>query len=68
MWGTGRECPWQVRGTTFVVSGIAQAKEWLCVVVRADERVKRQQCDAGSSPGVSVGLRGGEIGEERRVV
>jgi hypothetical protein len=22
MWGTGRECPWQVSGTTFVVSGI----------------------------------------------
>lgn len=25
MWGTGRECPWQVRGTTLVVSGILDA-------------------------------------------
>jgi hypothetical protein len=24
MWGTGRECPWQVSGTTFVVSGIVR--------------------------------------------
>lgn len=26
MWGTGLECPWQVRGTTLVVSGMVCSK------------------------------------------
>ena len=27
IWGTGREWPWQVRGTTLVVSGMFTGKE-----------------------------------------
>jgi hypothetical protein len=61
MWGTGRECPWQVRGTTFVVSGMAEERVVGRGVRDAAVRMRRRVGFWSWCFGVLVSSRSGEV-------